>query len=100
MKALFIGGTGTISMAITRLLSQNPEWELILLNRGSRSAELPAGVKTIAADINDEAAVAAAIDGMQFDCVCDFIGFVPEHVERDFRLFSGKTRQYIYISLS
>jgi len=35
---------------------------------------------------------------MQFDCVCDFIGFVPEHVERDFRLFSGKTRQYIYIS--
>jgi len=98
MKALFIGGTGTISMAITRLLAKNPEWELFLLNRGSRTAELPAGVKTITADINNEAAVAAAIDGMQFDCVCDFIGFVPEHVERDFRLFSGKTKQYIYIS--
>jgi len=98
MKALFIGGTGTISMAITRLISQNPEWELVLLNRGSRNTELPAGVKTISVDINDEAAAANAIRDLQFDCVCDFIGFVPEHVERDFRLFSGKTKQYIYIS--
>ena len=98
MKALFIGGTGTISMAITRLLAGNPDWELYLLNRGSRTSELPAGVKTITADIHDEAAAAAALDGMQFDCICDFIGFVPEHVERDFRLFSGKTKQYIYIS--
>ena len=98
MKALFIGGTGTISMAITRLLAENPDWELYLLNRGSRSAELPAGVKTIIADIHDEAVAAAALDGMQFDCVCDFIGFVPEDVERDFRLFRGKTKQYIYIS--
>jgi len=98
MKALFIGGTGTISMAITRLLAKNPDWELYLLNRGSRASELPEGIHSITADINDEAAAAAALDGMQFDCVCDFIGFVPEHVERDFRLFSGKTRQYIYIS--
>jgi len=98
MKALFIGGTGTISMAITRLLADNPDWELYLLNRGSRNAELPAGVKVITADIHDEAAAAAALEGMQFDCVCDFIGFVPEHVERDFRLFHGRTKQYIYIS--
>lgn len=28
MKALFIGGTGTISMAITRSLASNPDWEL------------------------------------------------------------------------
>lgn len=98
MRALFIGGTGTISMAITRLLAQNPDWELYLLNRGNRTSELPAGVKTIITDIHDEAATAAALEGMQFDCVCDFIGFVPEHVERDFRLFRGKTKQYMYIS--
>lgn len=98
MKALFIGGTGTISMAITRLLAQNPEWELFLLNRGSRSEELPAGVKPIIADIHNEAATAAALEGMEFDCVCDFIGYTPEHAARDFRLFSGRTRQYIFIS--
>ena len=35
MKVLMIGGTGTISMAITRLLCQSG-WEVYLLNRGSR----------------------------------------------------------------
>ena len=57
MKALFIGGTGTISMAITRQLAENPDWELYLLNRGTRTQELPAGVKTITADINKIPAV-------------------------------------------
>ncbi len=98
MKALFIGGTGTISMAITRLLAKNPEWELYLLNRGSRDTELPEGVKTIRANINDEAEAAAALDGMTFDCVCDFIAFVPGQLERDYRLFSGKTKQFMFIS--
>lgn len=97
MKALFIGGTGTISMAITRLLAERG-WELYLLNRGTRTEELPAGVHTIAADINNEAETAQKIAGMEFDTVCDFIGFVPEQVERDYRLFAGKTRQFMYIS--
>ena len=98
MKALFIGGTGTISMAIVRLLAQNPEWEVWLLNRGNRGAEVPGNVHQIRADIRDEAATAKALEGMTFDTVCEFIGFVPAQVERDYRLFRGKTRQYIYIS--
>ena len=98
MKALFIGGTGTISMAITRMLAENPDWELYLLNRGTRSQELPAGVHTIHADINDEKQAAAALEGMQFDCVCDFIAFVPAQLERDYRLFSGRTKQFMFIS--
>ena len=73
MKALFIGGTGTISMAITRALASNPDWELYLLNRGSRETELPAGVHTIHADINNEAEATKALEGLTFDCVCDFI---------------------------
>ena len=98
MKALFIGGTGTISMAITRLLAGKPEWELYLLNRGNRKETLPQGVKTIEADINDETKVAELIADLQFDVVCDFIGFVKEQLERDYRLFKGKTRQFMYIS--
>ena len=43
-----IGGTGTISSAITRQLAES-EHELWLLNRGNRQAELPAGVKQIVA---------------------------------------------------
>lgn len=98
MKALFIGGTGTISMAITRLLAGMPEWELYLLNRGNRRHDLPEGIRTIEADINDEALVAEKISDMQFDVVCDFIGFVKEQLERDYRLFRGKTKQFMYIS--
>ncbi len=98
MKALFIGGTGTISMAITRSLAENPDWELYLLNRGSREAELPAGVHTIHADVNNEAEAAAALEGMHFDCVCDFIAFVPAQLERDYRLFAGRTKQFMFIS--
>ena len=86
-------------MAITRSLATNPDWELYLLNRGSRSAELPSNVKVInVADVNDEASVAKAIGGMTFDTVCDFICFHKEQVERDIRLFKGKTRQFMVIS--
>jgi len=98
MKALFIGGTGTISMAITRALAKNPDWELYLLNRGSRLDEIPSEVNLIKADVNDETEVLKKIEGMKFDCVCDFIGFVPEQLERDYRLFAGRTKQFMYIS--
>ncbi len=98
MKALFIGGTGTISMAIIRQLAQEKEWDVWLLNRGSRAADVPAGIHTITADISREQEAAELLKGMAFDTVCEFIGFTPDQVERDWRLFRGKTRQYIYIS--
>lgn len=97
-KALFIGGTGTISAAITRKLAADGEWELWLLNRGNRSDAIPDGVKVINADVSDEEDVARKLEGRTWDCVCDFIGFVPAQVERDYRLFKGRTKQYMYIS--
>ncbi len=97
MKILIIGGTGTISSAITRQLAASGH-DLWLLNRGNRKDEVPEGVKQVIVDINDEAAVLQKIGGEMFDSVCEFIGFVPAQVERDIRLFKGRTRQYVYIS--
>ena len=97
-KALFIGGTGTISTAIVKRLAADPLWEVYLLNRGTRKEVVPEGVHQIAADIHDEQGTAQKLEGMSFDTVCEFIGFSVEDVERDYRLFRGKTRQYIYIS--
>ncbi|MFC5464099.1 SDR family oxidoreductase [Lederbergia graminis] len=97
MKALFIGGTGTISTAITKQLVEKG-WELYLLNRGNRNELLPEGVKVITADINDEDKVSELIQDLHFDVVADFIAFVPSHLERDYRLFKGKTKQFIFIS--
>ncbi len=98
MKALFIGGTGIISTAITKQLSQDDNWELYLLNRGNRNDILPKNVRCITADINNEEEAAKALEGLTFDVVCDFIGFVPAQLERDYRLFKGKTHQFMYIS--
>lgn len=98
MKALFIGGTGTISMGIVRRLAEDPQWELYLLNRGNRMSEVPEAVKQIIADINDEEDVKKKLDGMTFDVVSDFIAFDVSAVERDYRLFEGRTNQYIFIS--
>ena len=97
MKALLIGGTGTISAAISRLLIQQG-WDLYLMNRGGRPQAVPEGAHVIVCDIGDEQAAAKAVEGMYFDVVGEFIGFVPSQVERDIRLFEGKCGQYIYIS--
>ena len=73
MRALFIGGTGTISMAISRLLVEQG-WELYLLNRGSRKNVLDGQAKQIVADISKEQEVAEKIAGMNFDRICSGTG--------------------------
>ena len=97
-KALFIGGTGTISAAIVRRLVSELGWQVWLLNRGNRPDAVPEGAHSIVADINDETAVLNKLGDMTFDCVCEFIGFTPDQVQRDYRLFKGRTRQYLYTS--
>lgn len=97
MKALFIGGTGTISTAITQL-APGYGFDLYLLNRGNRSELVPEGVKMIEADINNEADVKEKLKDMTFDVVAQFIAFDTEALKRDVRLFTGKTKQYIFIS--
>lgn len=98
MRALFIGGTGIISMAIVKQLAEMPLWEVWLLNRGNRNDIVSENVHQIIADIRDEKTVAEQISDLSFDVVCEFIGFHVEDVERDYRLFRGKTKQYIYTS--
>ena len=98
MKALFIGGTGTISAAIVRRLVEQTDWEVWLLNRGNRNGAVPEGVHTIVADMDCEEEVQQKLGNQKFDVVAEFIGFRVEQVERDVRLFRGRTNQYIYIS--
>ena len=97
MKILLIGGTGTISTAISQRLA-DLNHELYLLNRGNLNETLPSHIQFIKADINNEKEAEEKLSGMEFDAVCDFIGFVKPQLERDYRLFNGKTRQFVYIS--
>ena len=103
MKLLIIGGTGTISAAISRRALELG-WDLWHLNRGNRSPEswrAPPGPGTfhqIKGDISSEAEAAGKLAGLDFDTVADFNIYTPDEAERDYRLFKGKTRQYIFIS--
>ena len=97
MKVLLIGGTGTISAAISKRTVADGH-ELYLLNRGNRTHAIPVGAVSLVADIEEEETVAELIRDLEFDVVADFIAFSKDQVERDYRLFRGKAKQYIYIS--
>jgi len=97
MKVLFIGGTGIISTAVTRIAAERGI-DLTLLTRGQHAADLPAGVRTLTADIADEFAVAQALGNQTYDAVVDWIAFTPDHIERDIRLFRDRTAQFVFIS--
>ena len=97
MRILFIGGTGIISTECAKLaLSRG--FETYLLNRNRRTHLTPTGAKVIACDINDEKAAEAALAGLTFDAVVDFIAFTPQHVERSLRLFEKRAGQFVFIS--
>lgn len=96
MNVLFIGGTGLISSACTRLVAERGI-EVVVLNRGSQP-ELPAGVENLVADMRDPGAVARALAGRRFDAVVNWIAYTPDEVERDIALFRGIADQYVFIS--
>jgi nucleoside-diphosphate-sugar epimerase len=98
LRVLFIGGTGVISSACVRE-AVGRDVEVFVLNRGqSPDHPLPAGVRELRADARDARSVRAAVDGLDFDSVVDFIAFAPEHVQADIDLFTGRAGQYVFIS--
>ena len=97
MKVLFIGGTGIISSACSRLALQKG-MELYLLNRGKSFRPIPDGAKVLTGDIRSPESARAALAEHTFDAVVDWVAFTPQHIETDLALFAGRTRQYIFIS--
>ena len=96
MKILFIGGTGNISAASSRL-AINKGCELYLLTRGN-SIHVPDGAHILKADINDSKKVNNLLRDHYFDAVVNWVAFGPNDIERDYELFKDKTDQYIFIS--
>ena len=98
MRVLFIGGSGIISSACSRLAAER-DIDLFVLNRGvSQDRPLPAVVTVLRGDIRDPASAAVALGDREFDAVVDWVAFTPEHVRADIGLFRGRTGQYVFIS--
>ncbi len=98
LRVLFIGGSGVISSACSRVAVESGI-ELFVLNRGtSTTRPLPPQVTTLRADAREPSAVMEKIKGLDFDAVVDWVAFTPEQVQNDIKLFDGRTRQYVFIS--
>jgi nucleoside-diphosphate-sugar epimerase len=95
MKVLFIGGTGNISAAVSKLALEQGI-DLYHLNRGNKPAL--DGVNNLVADIADSIAVKKMLSNHIWDVVVNWVAFTPEDVIRDIKTFEGKVGQYIFIS--
>ena len=99
MKILFIGGTGIISSACAELAVARGH-DLFLVNRAlSRKVPIPEGATVLQADVYaDEARLVTLLADHHFDVVVDYLAYHPTDIERDLRLFRGKTGQFVFIS--
>jgi nucleoside-diphosphate-sugar epimerase len=98
LKVLFIGGSGIISSASSRLAVERGI-DLYVLNRGATQLRpLPPEATVLHADVHDPVSVRAALGDLEFDAVVDWVAFTPEHVQSDIELFRGRTGQYVFIS--
>ncbi|GAA0800308.1 SDR family oxidoreductase [Faecalicatena orotica] len=98
-KVLIVGGTGTISEPVAKMLAKDKEVELYLLTRTGASNGLPNTVKYIKADIKaNPDDVKEQIKDMSFDSVIDFIIMNLEDARNSTDIFKNHTRQFILIS--
>jgi nucleoside-diphosphate-sugar epimerase len=97
MRILIIGGTGSLSSAVTsEALKQNIE--VFMINRGTKMEFIPIGAHLLKSDIRDKYHIEKLINGMHFDAVIDFICYRPEQIKNSFDLFKSHAGQYIFIS--
>jgi nucleoside-diphosphate-sugar epimerase len=98
LRVLFIGGSGIISSACSRV-AVDSGIDLVVLNRGTSTIRpLPPQVTTLRADIREPTAILEKIKDLDFDAVVDWVTFTPQQVQVDIDLFNGRTRQYVFIS--
>jgi len=92
ITALFIGGNGTISSAVSRLAIERGI-DLTLLNRGTDSTRPPIeGARHVIGDADNLPALG------DYDVVVNWRSFLPSAVASDVERFTGHVGQYVYIS--
>jgi len=97
MRVLFIGGTGNISSACTKLAAERGI-DLWLFNRGISQAPVPPGTTVIHGDIRNLSQARQTLQNRTFDAVVDWVAYETNHIEADIALFAGRTAQFLFIS--
>lgn len=97
MRVLFIGGTGNISTECVRRAAERGQ-DVTVLTRGARTADLPARVARIVADVTDRPALRSVVALGGFDVVVSFLVFDAAQAQADVDEFTGRVKQYVFIS--
>ncbi len=100
MKILLVGGNGNISWHCSRKLIDEGH-EVYELHRGITYASrrnVHPEAKIIKGDIRDVEGIRKSLEDHTFDVVCDFICYNDTHARNDIEVFSGKTKQFVFIS--
>jgi nucleoside-diphosphate-sugar epimerase len=96
MKVLFIGGTGNISTTVSKQ-AVDRGIELYLFNRGKRVSAI-LGAKSIIGDINRREDIESVLKRYTWDAIVNWIAFTEQDIARDYEIFRGRTKQYVFIS--
>lgn len=98
MKILILGGTGLISVAITREMLDRGE-DVTLFNRGKSTLPLDPRAKVIHGDRTDYPAFEKAMHTASlFDVVIDMVGYLPEDGLSAVRAFGGRVGHFLFCS--
>ena len=98
MKICIVGGTGTISTNLCKLLASKEDFELTIINRGNNRDKVPANAELLMSDAFDVDQMSALLKDRFFDVVIHFVIFDPHQAEKSIRIFENKMSQFIFIS--
>jgi nucleoside-diphosphate-sugar epimerase len=98
MKICIVGGTGTISTNLCKLLASKDDIELTIINRGNQPDKVPANAEVLISDAFDVEKMKNILNGRFFDVVLHFVIFDPHQAEKSIKIFKDKMEQFIFIS--
>lgn len=98
MKICIVGGTGTISTNLCKLLASKEDVELTIINRGNQPNNVPSNVEILISDAFDVEKMKELLNGRFFDVVLHFVIFNPHQADKSIKIFKDKMEQFIFIS--
>jgi len=99
MKALVLGGTYFIGKVLTQKLLEAENYEITLLNRGTKEQEIKSlPLNLIKIDRTDGEGMRKALSNKVFDIVFDMSGYNEKNVSLAVSVLKGRIGQYIFCS--
>ncbi len=98
-NVLIVGGTGNISWPVAKMLAEDKDVNLYLININNNPDGLPDDVNRLTANIYTQTDyVKNALKDLTFDSVINFVIMNVDDAKNSVDIFKNKTKQFIFIS--